>query len=241
IYKNTIITTMSLDSLIDAFDTYENIYEDNYVEIDSNSTVESSGNSNIESAITFENPIQSLDKELLSDIQLKDHFEQPLIQLTKHNIVNNIQYHLTPIEYPTTANEDIAHIFCIENGIIHLLYLKMIKVCEIADMNIATTPHYNVNPDTDLILHDNNNLNEENQIKTNTIGSENQDDNTSNEEYIIQKTSSKKEIEIMKPFISCDKWHPGKKNHRVQKIRPGCDIELLKDLFENNGIVSTYE
>ncbi|CAG8844307.1 20128_t:CDS:2, partial [Racocetra persica] len=57
-------------------------------EIDSNSTVESSENSDIE-----------------------NHFEQPLIQLTKHNIVNNIQYYLTPIEYPTTANEDIAHIF----------------------------------------------------------------------------------------------------------------------------------
>ncbi|CAG8810775.1 32946_t:CDS:2, partial [Racocetra persica] len=115
------------------------------------------------------------------------------------------------------------------------------KVCEIANMNIVTTLHYNVNPDTDLILHDDNNLNEENQIKINTIGeyiatikatcsynnyickrkpiiqyynilrSENQDKNTSNEEYIIQKTSLKNKIEIMKPFISCDKWHPDKK------------------------------
>ncbi|CAG8789232.1 14441_t:CDS:1, partial [Racocetra fulgida] len=47
---------------------------------------------------------------------------------------------------------------------------KEIKVCEIADMNKVSTPYYNVNLDTDLILHDNNNLNEENQIKTNTIG-----------------------------------------------------------------------
>ncbi|CAG8845368.1 20364_t:CDS:1, partial [Racocetra persica] len=44
-------------------------------EIDSNSTVELSGNSDIESTIIFENPIQSIDKELLSDIQLKDYFE----------------------------------------------------------------------------------------------------------------------------------------------------------------------
>ncbi|RIB19937.1 hypothetical protein C2G38_2180524 [Gigaspora rosea] len=66
---------MSLDSLIDAFDAYESIHEDknDYVEVDSSS-------SDIESDIDFENPIQALDNELLSDIQLKDQFEQPLIQ-----------------------------------------------------------------------------------------------------------------------------------------------------------------
>ncbi|CAG8831369.1 9660_t:CDS:2, partial [Gigaspora rosea] len=98
---------MSLDSLIDAFDAYESIHEDkdNYMEVDSSSTAESSGNSNIESDIDFENPIQALDNELLSDIQLKDQFEQPLIQLTKYNIVSNIQYHLTPIEYSTTSEK----------------------------------------------------------------------------------------------------------------------------------------
>ncbi|CAG8560455.1 16633_t:CDS:2, partial [Racocetra persica] len=74
---------------------------------------------------------------------------------------------------------------------------REIKVCEIANINIVTTPHYNINPDTDLILHDDNNLNKENQIKINTIG-ENQDENTSNEKYIIQKTSLKNKIEIMK-------------------------------------------
>ncbi|CAG8758510.1 9126_t:CDS:1, partial [Dentiscutata heterogama] len=37
-----------------------------------------------------------------------------------------------------------------------------IKVCEIANMDIVKTLHYNVNPDTDLILHENNDLNEEN-------------------------------------------------------------------------------
>ena len=62
----------------------------------------------------MENPIQALDNELLSDIQLKDQFVQPLIQLTKYNIVSNIQYHLTPIEYPTTSKKGIAHIFCIK-------------------------------------------------------------------------------------------------------------------------------
>ncbi|CAG8834787.1 20074_t:CDS:1, partial [Gigaspora margarita] len=71
-----------------------------------------SGNSSIESDTAFENPIQSIDEELLSDIQLKDYFEQPLIQLTKHNIVNNIQFHLTPIKYTITANEGIVHILC---------------------------------------------------------------------------------------------------------------------------------
>ena len=70
---------------------------------------------------------------------------------------------------------------------------------------------------------------------------ESQNENTSNEEYIIQKSSSKGEIEIIKPFIGCNKWHPGEKNHRVQKIRPGCNIELLKDLFENNGTILTYK
>ncbi|CAG8471752.1 31589_t:CDS:2 [Gigaspora margarita] len=40
-----------------------------------------------------------------------------------------------------------------------------IKVCERTNMNIAKTPHYNVNPDTNLFLHNDNNLNEENQIK----------------------------------------------------------------------------
>ncbi|CAG8841511.1 15792_t:CDS:2, partial [Gigaspora margarita] len=75
-FKNTIIA-MSLDSLIDAFDAYKSIYEDkdNYVKVDSNSTNESSGDSNIESDIDFENLIQALDNELLSDIQLKDQFE----------------------------------------------------------------------------------------------------------------------------------------------------------------------
>ncbi|CAG8783407.1 27407_t:CDS:2, partial [Dentiscutata erythropus] len=110
---------------------------------------------------------------------------------------------------------------------------KRIKVCEIANMNIAKTLYYNVNPDTDLILHNNNNLNEENQITTNIIGDENE--NTSNGEYNIRKTSSRGEMEIIKPFIGCDNWHPGEKNHRVQKIRSGCNIELLKDLFKNNG------
>ncbi|RIB12716.1 hypothetical protein C2G38_2199905 [Gigaspora rosea] len=87
--------------------------------------------------------------------------------------------------------------------------------------NIAKTPHINVNPDTDLILYNDNNLtNEEDQIKINTIGvylatiksncpynnyickgnpiiqyynilrNESQNENTSNEEYIIQKMSS---------------------------------------------------
>ncbi|KAF0537647.1 hypothetical protein F8M41_008313 [Gigaspora margarita] len=108
-------------------------------------------------------------------------------------------------------------------------------------MNIAKTPHYNVNPDTNLFLYNDNNLNEENQIKINTIEDENQNENTSNEEYNIQKTSSRGEIEIVKPFIGCDKWHPDEKNHRVQKIRPGCNIELLKDLFENNRVILTYK
>ncbi|CAG8789485.1 36489_t:CDS:1, partial [Gigaspora margarita] len=43
--------------------------------VDSNSTNELSGDSNIESNIDFENPIQVLDNELLSNIQLKDQFE----------------------------------------------------------------------------------------------------------------------------------------------------------------------
>ncbi|CAG8805492.1 22791_t:CDS:1, partial [Gigaspora margarita] len=59
--------------------------------------------------------------------------------------------------------------------------------------------------------------------------------------YIIQKSSSRGEMEIMKPFIGCNHWHPDEKNHRVQKIRPGYNIELLKDLFENNGTLSTYK
>ncbi|RIB03874.1 hypothetical protein C2G38_2223878 [Gigaspora rosea] len=107
---------MSLDSLIDAFDAYESIHEnkDDYVEVDFSSTAKSSENSDIKSDIDFENPIQALDNELLSDIQLKDQFEQPLIQLTKYNIVSNIQYHLTPIEYPTTSEKGIAYIFCIK-------------------------------------------------------------------------------------------------------------------------------
>ncbi|CAG8808263.1 26863_t:CDS:2, partial [Dentiscutata erythropus] len=103
IYKNIIIT-MSLDSLIDAFEAYEN----------SNSTAKLSGNNDIESDTALKDSIQFIDEELLSDIQLKNYFEQPLIQLTKHNIVTNIQYYLTFIEYSTTANESIAHIFCIE-------------------------------------------------------------------------------------------------------------------------------
>ncbi|CAG8499933.1 12595_t:CDS:2 [Dentiscutata heterogama] len=115
-----------------------------------------------------------------------------------------------------------------------------IKICEIADMNLVKTPYYNINPDLDLNFHDNNNLlNEENQIKTNTIG--NQDENILNEDYIIQKESSRGDVEIMKPFIGCNRWQPGQKNHRVQKIRPGCNIELLKDLFDNNGIITSYE
>ncbi|CAG8528786.1 13461_t:CDS:2, partial [Dentiscutata heterogama] len=44
------------------------------------------------------------------------------------------------------------------------------RICEIANMDIVKTPYYNVNPNTDLILYKNNNLNEENQIKINTIG-----------------------------------------------------------------------
>ncbi|CAG8833712.1 5171_t:CDS:1, partial [Gigaspora margarita] len=48
-------------------------------EVDSDSTAESSENSNIESDTAFKNPIQSIDEELLSDIQFKDYFEQPLI------------------------------------------------------------------------------------------------------------------------------------------------------------------
>ncbi|CAG8852624.1 45791_t:CDS:1, partial [Gigaspora margarita] len=68
-------------------------------------TAELSGNSDLENNIDFENPIQALDNELLSDIQLKEYFEQPLIQLTKYNIVSKIQYYLTPVEYPTTSDE----------------------------------------------------------------------------------------------------------------------------------------
>ena len=37
-------------------------------------------------------------------------------------------------------------------------------------MDIAKTPHSNINPDTDLILYDDNLTNEEDQIKINTIG-----------------------------------------------------------------------
>ncbi|CAG8850497.1 29479_t:CDS:1, partial [Gigaspora margarita] len=54
--------------------------------IDFNSTAKSSEDSDLESDIDFENPIQALENELLSNIQLKDHFKQPLIQLTKYNI-----------------------------------------------------------------------------------------------------------------------------------------------------------
>ncbi|CAG8809827.1 29016_t:CDS:2, partial [Gigaspora margarita] len=278
---------MSLESLIDAFDAYESIHEDkdDYVIL-----TESSGDSDLESDIDFENPIQALDNELLSDIQLKDHFEQPLIQLTKYNIVSNIQYHLTPVEYSTTSDKGIAHIFCIEQwynpsslfkdvmskpkGLYSKVYCHFlgvdchetiktcrgIKVCEIANMEIAKTSHSSVNPNTDLILHDDNNLiNEQDQIKINTIGeylatiksncpyknytckgnliiqyynilrNESQNETTSNEEYIIQKSSSRGEMEIIKPFIGCNHWHLG------------CNIELLKDLFENNGTLSTYE
>ncbi|CAG8821175.1 34340_t:CDS:2, partial [Gigaspora margarita] len=130
IYKKNTIIAMSLDSLIDAFDAYKSIHEDkdDYVIL-----TESSGDSDLESDIDFENPIQALDNELLSDIQLKDHFEQPLIQLTKYNIYYNI------------------------------------------------------------------------------LRNESQNETTSNEEYIIQKSSSRGEIEIIKPFIGCNHWHPANK------------------------------
>ncbi|CAG8822517.1 24001_t:CDS:1, partial [Gigaspora rosea] len=52
-----------------------------------------------------------------------------------------------------------------------IITCRGIKGCEIANMDIAKTSHTNVNPDTDLILHNDNNLtNEEDQIKINTIG-----------------------------------------------------------------------
>ncbi|CAG8844733.1 44377_t:CDS:1, partial [Gigaspora margarita] len=47
---------------------------------------------------------------------------------------------------------------------------------------------------------------------------ESQNKTTSNKEYIIQKSSSRGEMEIIKLFIGCNYWHPDKKNHRVQKI-----------------------
>ncbi|CAG8670291.1 4143_t:CDS:2, partial [Gigaspora rosea] len=114
IYKNTIIA-ISLDSLINAFDTYESIHEDkdNYVEIDSSSTAKLSEDSDLESTIN---------------------------SITKYNIASNIYYHLILIEYSTTSEK--------------------------ANIDIAKTQYSNLNPNTNLILYNNNNLiKEEDQIK----------------------------------------------------------------------------
>ena len=64
-----------------------------------------------------------------------------------------------------------SKVFCPFLGVDCHETCRGIKVCEIANMEIAKTSHSSINPNTDLILYDDNNLiNEQDQIKINTIG-----------------------------------------------------------------------
>lgn len=53
--------------------------------------------------------------------------------------------------------------------------------------------------------------------------------------YLVHATNKWSE------FIGCDKWKPHEKGHMSLKIKPGVDINLLKSLFVNQGMILNQE